>query len=255
MFNRAVCENGKMYVCGKISRKNEKALEIVGTEYAEDHVTVVEYTVQARLEPSVREKAAGLEPGNSVIMSYYPSPANPNIGTTDEILSCNEYTEIKNKNGENKILIIGWIASVKWNMNHRRLAVSFVDLKNSDGLTIGTETEYRGEKKHWLNVNYFPEVSNMSDSYTAERAEKELNGGDLVIMTVNRRVNDKNGSYYVNYNGAKYECLAKKVSHPGTSLPEDVRQQIAAAKDDIGRILNEYKIPKQQLIKILFGEA
>lgn len=215
MFTMAVSENGKEYYVGQITRQIPSAIEIHGRDYADDHVTILDRVMQLKLSSDAQEKNKLLSPGMTVLASAIRTK-NPILGYTEHLAFDNEVMEFKSQDGYDKLLIIGRISNIRWSMNKKRMEISFLNLKNEDGSFIGNCKEYQGKKYYWTNVNYFPSVKDKDDLYTTERIEKELHKGDTVAMSVNIKVNDSRGHYYVNYNGAKY-MLIKKANESQTS--------------------------------------
>ena len=208
MFTMAVSGTGKEYYVGKVTRQIPTALEITGDDYAEDHITVVERRMQLKLSPDIQEKCKQVSPGMVIIASAVRSKL-PMLGYTDEIAVQNEVISMKSQDGYDKLLIIGKISNIRWSINKKRLEVSFLNLKKTDGRYLGLCKNYQGKDWYWTSVNYFPSVKDKDDLYTAERVEKELKKGDIVAMTVNIKVNDSRGHYYTNYNGAKYTVIKR----------------------------------------------
>lgn len=208
MFNLAVSDANKEYYVGTVTRQVPTALEIEGDDFAEDHITVVRHCLQLRLSPDAQKKCENVSPGDKIVVGAYKTK-NPLLAYADEVAEKNEVIRLKSKDGYDKLLIIGYIAGIRWGLTKKRLEVSFMNLKNPDGGYYGIEKQFNRVPYYWTNINYFPKVKDKDDIYSADRVERELHKGDLVAMTVNIKVNSQRGMYFINHNGAKYTILAK----------------------------------------------
>lgn len=112
MFKMIVGGNGRSVYCGKVTRINEKAIEIFGTDYNKD-TGEVQRTLQLWLDRDIVEKAKEVKEGDIVAVPMLPSRKNQDIGTAEELAVLNDAIVMQNDRGNEKIMLIGKIRKKK----------------------------------------------------------------------------------------------------------------------------------------------
>ena len=213
MFRMVQGGNGRVVYYGTVSRQKRGAIEIKGVDYNFEKKANEELAIQM-LTPTPDH---GVTEGEKVIVTLMPDKDKENFGVAEEILKEGVIT-IKNDRGNDKVVLIGKIHSMRWNDKHTVLSVNFNGLKDYNGNPYGRESVYQdrnGNTKtsYWLNATLFPSSEKYATYYNAEKAENELNPGDVVAMVLTR----KERGQYINHNVAKFEKISSGEAAPAAA--------------------------------------